>query len=79
MEYPADMDMSNGLGMSKIWCVSMRVRVRSDAHSHSHKWRYAAAAVHANNVLHNSYNTPTAMRTHTAMRAHSSGRVFFQY
>jgi hypothetical protein len=49
--WPVDMDMSNGWGINKIW------RVRSDAHSHSHKWRHAAAAVSANNVLRNSYNT----------------------
>jgi hypothetical protein len=71
-----DMDMSNGWGISKIW------RVRSDAHSHSHKWRHAAAAMRANNVLRNSYNTrPLAMSAHnvlrnsyntpTAMRAHN--------
>jgi hypothetical protein len=46
-----DMDMSNGWGINKIW------RVRSDAHFHSHKWRHAAAAMRANNVLRNSYNT----------------------
>jgi hypothetical protein len=52
-----DMDMSNGWRVSKIWRVTMRVRVRSDAHSHSHKLRHAAAAMRANNVLRNRYNT----------------------
>jgi hypothetical protein len=46
-----DMGMSNSWGINKIW------RVRSDSHSHSHKWRHAAAAMRANNVLRNSYNT----------------------
>jgi hypothetical protein len=46
-----DMDMSNG------WRINKIRRVRSDAHSHSHKWRHAAAAMRANNVLRNNYNT----------------------
>jgi hypothetical protein len=62
-----DMDMSNGLGISKIWYVSMRVRVRSDAQSHSHKWRHAAAAMRANNVLRNGYNTLPLLCAHIAV------------
>jgi hypothetical protein len=59
--YIMDMDMSKGLGINKIW------RVRSAAHSHSHKWRHVAPAMHANNVLRNSYNTPTAMSAHNVL------------
>jgi hypothetical protein len=54
--------MSNGWVINNIW------RVRSDAHFHSHKWRHAAAAMPANNVLRNSYNTrPLAMRAHNML------------
>jgi hypothetical protein len=65
--YPIDMDMSNGLRVCKIWRVSMRVRVRSDVHFHSHKWRHVAAAMHANNVLRNSYNTRPLLCARTAV------------
>jgi hypothetical protein len=51
------MDMSNGWVINKIWRALC------------HKWRHAAAAMRANNVLRNSYNTPTAMRAHNVLRS----------
>jgi hypothetical protein len=54
-------------------CLTAVGYVRSDAsdltlaHSHGHKWHHAAAAMPANNVLRNNYNTPTAMRANNML------------